>query len=62
MVVTADNKVEARMVKLGDTVDDKWIVTDGLKVGDIVVVEGLQKIKPGMTVKTVPFNVDVDNK
>ena len=53
MVVTADNKVEARTIKLGDAMDDKWIVTDGLKAGDTVIVEGLQKIKPGMTVKTV---------
>lgn len=56
MVVTADNKVEARTIKLGDAVDDKWIVIDGLKDGDTVIVEGLQKIKPGVTVKTVPFS------
>ncbi len=31
MVVTADNKVEAKTIKLGDALDDKWIVTDGLK-------------------------------
>ncbi len=55
MVVMADNKVGARTVKLGDALEDKWIVTDGLKAGDIVIVEGLQKVKPGMTVKTVPF-------
>ena len=47
MVVGADNKVQARTIKLGDTIDDKWIVTDGLKAGDTVIVEGLQKIKPG---------------
>ena len=56
MIVTADNKVEARTIKLGQAIEDKWTVTDGLKAGDTVIVEGLQKIKPGMDVKTVPFN------
>jgi len=60
MVVAADNKVQVRTVKLGDSVDDKWIVTDGLKAGETVVVEGLQKIKPGATVKPVPFNSEED--
>jgi len=56
MVVKADNTIEARTIKLGDAIDDKWIVTDGLKAGEIVVVEGLQKIKPGAAVKTTPFS------
>jgi len=55
MIVTEDNKVEARQIKLGVAIDDKWTVTEGLKAGDTVIVEGLQKIKPGMTVKTIPF-------
>jgi membrane fusion protein, multidrug efflux system len=62
MVVTADSKVEARTVKLGDALDDKWIVTDGLHAGDTVIVEGLQKIKPGAVVKTVPFQPEGDGK
>ncbi len=56
MVVGADNKVEARVVKLGQAIGNKWIVTDGLKAGENVIVEGLQKIGPGMAVKPVPFN------
>lgn len=56
MVVTADNKVEVRSIKLADAIEDKWTVTDGLKAGDTVIIEGLQKIKPGMTVKPVPFS------
>jgi membrane fusion protein, multidrug efflux system len=56
MVAGADNKVEARVVKLGQAVGNKWIVTDGLKAGENVIVEGLQKIGPGMVVKPVPFN------
>ena len=55
MIVTPDNKVEARTIKLGSAIEDKWTVTDGLKAGDTVIVEGLQKIKPGTAVKTIPF-------
>jgi membrane fusion protein (multidrug efflux system) len=57
MVVGADGKAEARVVTLGQAVGNKWIVTDGLKAGDSVIVEGLQKVvMPGMVVKPIPFN------
>jgi len=56
MVVGKDNKVERRVIKIGRAVGNKWIVTDGLTAGETVVVEGLQKIQPGMVVKSVPFN------
>ena len=56
MVVGADGKAEARIVTIGQAVGNKWIVTDGLKAGENVIVEGLQKIGPGMAVKPVPFN------
>ena len=55
MVVGADGKVEARVVKISQAVGNKWIVTDGLKAGERVIVEGLQKVQPGMVVKPVPF-------
>ena len=51
MVVGKDNKAEVRPVKVSRTVGDKWLVEDGLKAGDKVIVEGLQKIGPGMPVK-----------
>jgi len=53
--------VEARKIKLGQAIDDKWTVTDGLKAGDTVIIEGLQKIKPGMAVNPVPYT-DSDSK
>jgi membrane fusion protein (multidrug efflux system) len=56
MVVGADGKVEARVIKIGSAVGNKWVVTDGLKAGERVIVEGLQKVQPGMVVKPVPFN------
>lgn len=54
-VVGADNKVAARSVKADNAQGDKWVVTDGLKTGDKVIVEGFQKIKPGAVVKPVPW-------
>ncbi len=56
MVVGAGNKVEVRVIKIGSAVGTKWVVTDGLKAGEQVIVEGLQKVQPGMVAKPVPFN------
>ena len=53
MVVDAQGKVEVRQVKVNTTVGDKWLVDGGLKAGDKLIVEGLQKIKPGSQVKAV---------
>ena len=61
MVVGADGKVAARVIKIGQAIGNKWIVTDGLKAGEHVIVEGLQKAMPGMPVKPVPFNPAGDN-
>ena len=55
MVVGAEEKVEPRPVKVTRTVGDSWLVADGLKPGDRVIVEGLQKARPGTPVKAVPF-------
>jgi membrane fusion protein (multidrug efflux system) len=50
-VVGADNKVELRSLKTDRALDDQWLVTDGIKAGDRVIVEGIQKVRPGMQVK-----------
>jgi membrane fusion protein, multidrug efflux system len=55
MLVGADGKVTPQPVKVGQAQEDQWFVTEGLKGGEQVIVEGLQKVKPGMTVKAVPF-------
>ena len=52
-VVGEDNKVSIRPVTVGDQVGDLLIVTNGLKPGERVVVEGLMKIKDGATVKPI---------
>ncbi|MBW8329972.1 MAG: efflux RND transporter periplasmic adaptor subunit [Thiobacillus sp.] len=51
MVVNAENKVEPRTVKAEQSISDKWVVTEGLAAGDRVIVEGLQKVKPGAPVQ-----------
>ena len=54
-VVGADNKIEMRTVKVGERSGSLWIIEDGLKAGETVIVEGLQKIKPGVVVNPKPF-------
>src|SRR6266481_7608606 len=49
-VVGADNKIEMRTVKVGERSGSQWVIEDGLKAGETVVVEGTQKIKPGAVV------------
>ena len=55
MTVNADAKAEPRVITVTRTVGDCWLVTDGLKVGERVILEGLQKARPGTPVKAVPF-------
>ena len=55
MLVGAEEKVEPRVIKADRTVGDNWLVNDGLKAGDRVIVEGIQKARPGTPVKAVPF-------
>ncbi len=49
-VVTAEGKVEVRPIKAGRTTGDRWVIDEGLKAGDRVIVEGFQKIRPGAKV------------
>ncbi|WP_420477133.1 efflux RND transporter periplasmic adaptor subunit [Noviherbaspirillum sp. ST9] len=55
MVVGQDNKVAPRPVKADTAIGDKWIVSEGLKPGERVVVEGFQKAPPGAAVNAVPW-------
>ncbi len=52
-VVGSDNKVSIRPVKVGERVGKLWIVTDGLKAGEHVIVEGVMKVRDGAPVKAV---------
>jgi len=53
LIVNKENKVEPRVVKVSRTVGDQWLVEDGLAAGDRIIVEGVQKIQPGMAVTPV---------
>ena len=54
-VVGRDNKIEMRTVKVGDRTGPMWIIEDGLKPGEIVVVEGIQRLRPGAVVNPKPY-------
>jgi RND family efflux transporter MFP subunit len=54
-VVGSDNKVTIKIVKLGPQVHDMWVVESGLQEGENVIVDGLQRVKTGVTVAPVPF-------
>jgi membrane fusion protein, multidrug efflux system len=54
MVVNAESTVEARPVQVAQSIGDAWVVTEGLQNGEQIVIEGLQKIRPGMPVQAQP--------
>jgi len=55
LVVVANDTVESRILEVSRVVGDGWLVEKGLSAGDRVIVEGLQKAKPGAKVRPVPF-------
>ena len=55
LIVDAEGKVQQRMLTLDRAIGDQWLVSSGLAPGDRVIVEGMQKVRPGAAVKTVPF-------
>jgi membrane fusion protein (multidrug efflux system) len=56
MVVGGDGKVLPRPVKLGGNQGSQWVVLEGLRSGDQVMVDGFQKLRPNAPVKPVPWN------
>ena len=55
LIVDAANKVQLRMLTVDRAIGDKWLVTNGLKAGERVIIEGMLKVKPGIVVKAVSF-------
>ena len=55
LVVDGSGKVEQRFLKVDRAVGSRWLVTEGLKAGDRLIMEGLQKVRPGMAVNVVPY-------
>jgi membrane fusion protein (multidrug efflux system) len=56
MVVAADGKVGPRTVKIGNAQGGQWVILEGLKAGEQVMVDGFQKVRPNAPVKPVPWN------
>ncbi|MFB3904237.1 MAG: efflux RND transporter periplasmic adaptor subunit [Acidobacteriota bacterium] len=55
LVVGKDERVEQRVLTVDRAIGDKWLVTAGLAAGERVIVDGLQRVRPGVPVKCVPF-------
>jgi membrane fusion protein, multidrug efflux system len=62
MVVGEGDKVEVRQITATQAIGDKWLVTDGLKAGDRVIITGLQKVKPGAQVKAQEVTSDAQQQ
>lgn len=62
LVVGDDNKVELRKVVTERAIGDKWVVTGGVRSGDRVIVEGVQFVRPGATVKPEELQADVSGQ
>jgi membrane fusion protein (multidrug efflux system) len=56
-VVTSGNTIEIRPVGVADRVGTQWIIENGLKPGERVVAEGIQKVRPGAIVNPKPLGV-----
>ncbi|HHG8782847.1 efflux RND transporter periplasmic adaptor subunit [Enterobacter hormaechei] len=54
LVVNEKNQVESRTVVAPQAIGDRWLITKGLKNGDRVIISGLQKVRPGVTVVAIP--------
>lgn len=62
-VITNENKISLRTVKVGSrTADGYWVITEGLKPEDRVVVEGLQRVREGIEVNAKPYTPPTTNK
>ncbi len=56
IVINQENKAEIRKVKTSSAIGNRWLVTEGLQPGDRVIVEGLQKVRPGSPVNPVEWS------
>ena len=61
-VVDDQNKVNIRTIQVADRVGNQWVVAEGVKAGERVVAEGIQKVRPGMQVQPKPFAVEAQGR
>jgi membrane fusion protein (multidrug efflux system) len=59
-IVDADGKAQQHDVRMGPRIGENWLVQQGLKAGDQVIIDGVQRLKPGVPVKASPFVPDSD--
>jgi len=59
-VLEGDNKVQQRDVQMGPRIGENWLVAQGLKVGDRVVIDGVQRLRPGAVVNPAPYEPGAD--
>jgi membrane fusion protein (multidrug efflux system) len=57
-VVDSNNTIQTRDIQVGDKVGSLWMITEGLKPGEKVVYEGLQKVKDGAIVKATAVKIE----
>ncbi|MBW2557721.1 MAG: efflux RND transporter periplasmic adaptor subunit [Deltaproteobacteria bacterium] len=62
LIVDAEGKVQQQMLTLDRAIGNTWLVSTGLAPGDRLIVEGMQKVRPGASVKVVPFTADSEEK
>jgi len=58
MMVDGSDKVQQRTITVDRPIGDRWLVASGLAPGERVIVEGIQKVRSGSSVKVIPFNAD----
>jgi len=56
LIIDAEGKIQQRRLTLDRAIGDKWLVSSGLASGDRVIVEGMQKVRPGASAKVIPFD------
>jgi len=61
LLVNDSNIVEQRVIRTAQAIDDSWLVTQGVKPGDRVIIEGSQRVKPGMTVAVEEWRSSADD-
>lgn len=61
-VVGSDNKVSIRPVTVGPQVESRWVITNGVSAGERVVAEGVQKVRPGITVNSKPLATEAPSR
>jgi membrane fusion protein (multidrug efflux system) len=62
MVVSQEDKVEQRLVLPAERIGSLWVIGSGLKAGERIIVEGLQKVRPGMKVNAKPVQIEEKDK